>query len=121
MEREMSDRTREEKMAAAQARMAELAKKFLDRSAGDLVVMRADLAKLAQGQREAVTDLRQLAHRMVGTGATLGFETIAARAHDLESIAEGCAPDSVPDEDIRGRFSTAMDALEAELRRARGA
>jgi chemotaxis protein histidine kinase CheA len=120
MEREMNEPTREEKLAAAQARMAELAKKFLDRSTGDLAVMRADLAKLAQGQLEAVADLRQLAHRMVGTGATLGFETIAARAYDLESIAEGFAADAVPDESARGRLSSALDALETELRRPRG-
>jgi len=117
----MKELSREEKLAAAQSRMKELATKFLDRSVNDVASMRGALSKLAQGQLESVVDLRQLAHRMVGTGATLGLENIAQRAHDIESIADGCAPQTLPDENTRGRFASALDALEAELQRARGA
>ena len=121
MEREVNEtNTREEKLAAAQTRMAELAKKFLVRSAGDLASMRAGLDKVAQGQGGAIDDLRHLAHRMAGTGATLGFESIAARAHDVESLAEVGLPVSASAADVRARFASALDALEAELRRAQG-
>ena len=120
MEREMNEtNTRDEKLAAAQTRMAELAKKFLVRSADDLVSMREGLDKVARGQVEAIDDLRHLAHRMAGTGATLGFETIAARAGDIETLAEAGASGSESAADTRARFASALDALEVELRRAR--
>ncbi len=119
MERKMNEPTREEKAAAAQARMAELAAKFVDRSVGDLVTLRAGLRKIADGDAGPLEELRQLSHRMVGTGATLGFETVAQKAYDLETLAEGCAAGGLPDADLQARFASALNALEAELQRLR--
>jgi HPt (histidine-containing phosphotransfer) domain-containing protein len=111
---------REDRAAAAKARMNELALKFIDRTAGDVARMRECLAQMAAGDPESLADLRHLAHRMVGTGATLGFEAISEHALCLEQLAEGCAPGSMPDDTVRRRMALALEALEAQLRQPRG-
>jgi chemotaxis protein histidine kinase CheA len=111
----MSEPTREQKMAAARSRMAELAAKFLERTAGDIASMRDGLDKLSSGDATALADIRHLAHRMVGTGATLGFESLAECAHRIEQLAEGCAPGSLPDQGTREQLAGALDRLRAAL------
>jgi HPt (histidine-containing phosphotransfer) domain-containing protein len=106
----------EDKVAAARARMAELAGKFIERSIGELETMRAAVAALKTGDPRSLGDIRHLAHRMAGTGATLGFETFSDRALDVEQLAERQAPGVAPDAAALGRFEAAMHALENELR-----
>lgn len=109
--------TREEKAAAAKVRMAELAAKFVERTAGELDFMRAQLAKLSAGELQALADIRLLAHRMGGTGATLGFETLADCALRVEKIADAQAPDTMPAADVLLRLATAFDAIGVEIDR----
>lgn len=115
----MSELTREQKMDAARARMAELAAKFLDRTEGDIASMRESLGRLGSGETAALGDIRHLAHRMVGTGATLGFESLSERAHRIEMLAESCPPGAPPDQSLRERLTEALDALDTEFRRQR--
>jgi chemotaxis protein histidine kinase CheA len=112
------NQTREEKEAAARVRLAELTTRFLIRTESDLAAMRADLSRAGE-QAEAIGTIRHLAHRMVGTGATLGFESISECAHRVELLAESCAPGTLPDERTRVELAGALDALEAEYRRQR--
>lgn len=116
----MNEQTREQKMDAARARMAELAAKFLDRTEGDIAAMRDALGRMALGDASAVGEIRHLAHRMVGTGATLGFESLSDGAQVLEKLAEDCAPGASPDEATRAKFVAALDALAGQLRKQRG-
>lgn len=116
----MSEPATDEKMAAAKTRMAELALKFLNRSEVDLASMRAALEQVAAGDANAVGDIRHLSHRMVGTGATLGYAAISDGAHVIERLADGCGPGQVPQEQWRADVSGALDSLAAELRRLRG-
>ena len=111
---------REGKTAAAKARLDELAVRFLDRTAGDIATMRDCLAKMALGDLDSLAELRHLAHRMVGTGATLGFESLSERALRIEGFTDGCAPGHVPDDQKRQQISAALDALQAELRQQHG-
>jgi HPt (histidine-containing phosphotransfer) domain-containing protein len=104
-----------ERAAAAQARLNELAAKFLDRTTGDIASMRQDLGRLAAGDAAAILDLRHLAHRMVGTGATLGFESLSGCARRIEVLTESCAPGVVPDEPLQAQLAEALEALAAEL------
>jgi chemotaxis protein histidine kinase CheA len=115
----MNEPSRDDRVAAAKARMAELAGKFLDRTAQDIATMRAGLARLAQGEVAAVGDVRQLAHRMVGTGATLGFESLSERAYDIESLTDRCPDGALPDETTRSSLAGFVDALDAEFRRVK--
>jgi HPt (histidine-containing phosphotransfer) domain-containing protein len=114
------NQTREDKAEAARVRLAELAGKFMDRTATDIATMRAGLAALDGGDAAAMAEFRHLAHRMVGTGATLGFDSLSNRAARIEELAEACAG-KLPDEGIRAQLHSALDALQEEYRRQRGA
>ena len=113
---EKADKARSDRVAATRTRMAELAEKFRDRSAAELETMRAAMAALEAGDTRALGEILHLAHRMAGTGATLGFETFSDRALDLEHLAEQQTPGTAPDAGALGRFDAAIQALEKELR-----
>jgi HPt (histidine-containing phosphotransfer) domain-containing protein len=110
--------SREEKEAAAKARMAELAVKFVDRTAGELESLRGFLGRLNTGDVQVLDDIRNVAHRMCGTGATLGFETLADCAYRVEQLSTSNG--AVPDSSTVLQLGTAVDALEVELGRLKG-
>jgi HPt (histidine-containing phosphotransfer) domain-containing protein len=109
------NRVQDEKAAAARARMGELAVKFTERTRGELVVMRERLAAAGAGDAAALGDIRHLAHRICGTGATLGFEDLAERAHEIESLAAAQSPATPPDAATLAGLARAVDALAAAL------
>ena len=109
--------TPEDNAAAMRSRIAELAMKFVDRSREELAAMRAGLDRLRAGDTQALTEIRNLAHRAAGTGATLGFGTLSDKARDIEKIAEAQGPGAVPDAATLAQLASAMDALDAELAR----
>jgi HPt (histidine-containing phosphotransfer) domain-containing protein len=111
--------TREDKMAAARVRMSELATKFIERSAGELDVLRARLASLSGGDVDALGDILHLAHRMTGTGATLGFEALSDCAMRLERNAGKLTSGVVPDESALTQLGVGIEAIGAELARLR--
>jgi HPt (histidine-containing phosphotransfer) domain-containing protein len=102
--------TREERVAAAKARMAELAGKFLERTAGEIETMRTRAARM-EHDPEALAEIRNLAHRACGTGATLGFESLSECAYQIEKLAAAQPPGSQAD--VIG----AIEALAQELAR----
>lgn len=108
---------REDRMAAAKARMAELSAKFIDRTQTDLRVMRAGLEKLGQGDVTALAEIRHLAHRMAGTGATLGFEELGELASGTETFIDKLPGGVVPDDTTQTRLAADIGALEAQLAR----
>jgi HPt (histidine-containing phosphotransfer) domain-containing protein len=112
--------TRDEKEAAARVRLSELAAKFVARTAGEVSAMRAQLAKVSGGELSALADLRNLAHRACGTGATLGFEGLADCAARVEQLAEPQAPDAAVTPGVLAQLQVAIDALDAELARLEG-
>lgn len=116
----VGDASREDKLGAARARMADLANRFLVRSGTDITTMCAALQRLAKGDASAVSDIRHLAHRMVGTGATLGFEALAECAHRIEKLVESLDPGVLPDEDIRAHLAGGLGALQSEIDKLRG-
>jgi len=101
---------REERVAAAKARMAELAEKFLERTEGEIGAMRARLEQLDDGGT-ALAEIRNLAHRACGTGATLGFESLSESAHRIEVLAAARPPGS------RAEIERAIEALAHDLAR----
>ena len=108
---------REHKVAAARARMTELAAKFIGRSARELESMRDSLAQLDAGQIDAVGDIHHLAHRMCGTGATLGFERLSDCAARIEQLIGSCPAGTLPDAVVRVQIGVGIEALAAELAR----
>ena len=111
------NQTQEERMAAARARLAELKQKFVDRSHGELVTLRGSLAALQGGDAAALGVIEQLAHRMSGTGATLGLDALSERAQRVESLAETRAAGAMPDAAALSGLGAAIEALAAELAR----
>jgi chemotaxis protein histidine kinase CheA len=107
--------TREQKVAAARARMAELAAKFIERTQGDLRTMRSDLARVGAGDASALAEIRHLAHRMAGTGATLGFEALGERAAGTEAMIDALPDGALPDAQTIARLAANIGALESQL------
>jgi hypothetical protein len=118
VEREVKDekQRRAEKIAAARARMAELASKFVVRTGTELVTLRAALVR---GGRESFEEIGYLAHRMAGTGATLGFDALADHALRIEVIADERQAGPL-DDATRTEIETEVAAIEAELKKLRG-
>jgi HPt (histidine-containing phosphotransfer) domain-containing protein len=106
---------REQKLAAARTRMAELAAKFIERTRADLRAMRRDLAKLEAGDLAALAEIRHLAHRMAGTGATLGFEALGERAARTEASIDSLPGGTSPDAQTIERLAADIAALESQL------
>lgn len=109
--------TPEERIAAARARMAELREKFIERTQGELATLRAGLASLEAGDAAALAGIVQLAHRMGGTGATLGLESLSAHAREIEKIADAQPSGSAPDAATLARLRACIEELAAELGR----
>jgi HPt (histidine-containing phosphotransfer) domain-containing protein len=111
------NQTTEERVAAAHARMAELKQKFVERSQVELQSLRGSFSALQSGDVAALRVLVQLAHRMGGTGATLGLEALSDCAQRIEKLAEAQKPGSLPDAEVLSRLGAAIEALAAELAR----
>ena len=112
--------TQEEKLAATRARLGELAHKFTDRTRGEIEVIRARLAALGAGDTAALGEIRHLAHRMCGTGATLGFERLSEYAASLEKLAGSQKPEVIPENAVLAGLEAAVARIEAELDRQGG-
>jgi HPt (histidine-containing phosphotransfer) domain-containing protein len=110
--------TPEERVAAARARMAELKEKFIERTEGELQTLRSSFASLEAGDAAALTTIVQLAHRITGTGATLGLDALSDRAQEIEKLGETLAPGSQLDGAMLSRLGAAIGAFAAELERA---
>jgi HPt (histidine-containing phosphotransfer) domain-containing protein len=107
--------SRDERRAAARVRMTELAAKFIGRTRGELGTMRDALTRLAAGDVAALGELHHLAHRISGTGATLGFEMLSDSAARIEKLVEGQAPGGVPEEFALAQITGAIESLDHEL------
>jgi len=108
----------EERVAAARARLAELREKFIDRTQGELAAMRESLAQLQAGQAAGLGEIVRLAHRMAGTGATLGLDALSDQARCIEKLAES-SPSAATDAGALRTLTAAVEQLAAELARTR--
>ena len=109
--------TTEQRVAAARARMAELTVKFIERTRAELDIMRARLAALDAEGGSALAEIRNLAHRICGTGATLGFEALAEQAHKIEKLAAALSSAVPPDAAMLRHLAGEIDALVGEVGR----
>jgi HPt (histidine-containing phosphotransfer) domain-containing protein len=114
------EKARAEKMIAAKARMAELAAKFVTRTRGEIATMRDALARVRCGDAAAIGEIRHFAHRMAGTGATLGFDALSDRAYAIEKLADAQPQGIAPDLSALARFESEIGALDVELRMLAG-
>jgi HPt (histidine-containing phosphotransfer) domain-containing protein len=113
------------KSAAIRERMRELAGEFLLRCSREVTLLRGLAARSEAGDTAAAGELEHLAHRMCGTGALLGFESLSARAGALERLvrSEADAGESADDAPAAARapgpLLACVAALEIEVARLR--
>jgi HPt (histidine-containing phosphotransfer) domain-containing protein len=104
-----------EKQAAMRDKIAVLAQRFLQRCAGDMATGRVLLDKLRNGNAGAFKDMEQLAHRIMGTGSSLGFHSLSAHAVSVERLAEAQPSDAPPDPEAIARLGEYLAQLESEI------
>lgn len=69
-----------------QQRLAQLGARFLQRTAGQLPRLSESIQRLLGGDAAEAAQIELLAHRIRGTAATLGFESISQCADQLEKL-----------------------------------
>jgi HPt (histidine-containing phosphotransfer) domain-containing protein len=103
-------------------RIKQLAGEFLQRCSRDVVSLRALLARLRSGESTVFDaavfkELEHVAHRICGTGASLGFESLSTRAAAIERLAEGQAGGVTADQNVVERLVEYIAGLEIEVDR----
>jgi HPt (histidine-containing phosphotransfer) domain-containing protein len=96
-------------------RIDQLAGQFLLRCSRDMVSSREAVARLHTGDANALQELEHLAHRICGTGASLGFESLSACASAIERLAEAQTSSTTPDEQATERLMEYIARLEKEI------
>jgi HPt (histidine-containing phosphotransfer) domain-containing protein len=104
-----------EKRAAMREQINQLAAKFLQRCSQDVGSLRVLLGRLRIGDVAAFKELEYLAHRLSGTGALLGFESIGTCAAAIERLAEAQAGNTTPDQKVTERLTEYTARLEEEI------
>lgn len=104
-----------EKQAAMRDKIAVLAERFLQRCANDVTSGRELLEQLKRGDASAYKDMEHLAHRMVGTGSSLGLESLSAKAVIVERFAEAQLSTGTPDPEAIARLHEFLAQLESEI------
>src|SRR5688572_20468661 len=73
---------------AVRERLSQLGAQFIQRTAGEMGSLHTLVGRVSGGDASAAEELRHLAHRMHGTGATLGFTKISELAGQIEHLCE---------------------------------
>jgi len=102
-----------------QQKIADIAGRYIQRTAGELGGLRELIAKVRAGNAGAAKEVEQLAHKIYGSGSMFGFEAVSEQARELELVAKDTA-----DPQMVERLQVRADALEEQVQaaiRARGA
>ena len=102
-----------------QQKIADIAGRYIQRTAGELGGLRELIVKVRAGNSAAAKEVEQLAHKIYGSGSMFGFEAVSEQARELELAAKGAIDPQMAD-----RLQTLADGLEARVQaalRARGA
>jgi chemotaxis protein histidine kinase CheA len=98
-------------------RIAQLAAQFLQRCAREVAASRDLATRLRGGDAGAFKEWQHLAHRIRGTGGSLGFESLSTCAAAIERLAEARAGSTTPDPEVTERLMEHVGRLEAEINR----
>lgn len=89
-----------------------LAARFAQRTLGELPAMRGACIGLSQGNEDSRQQLKRWAHKVRGTGASIGLADVSARAGDIEDLLASGGTASLADQ-----LTAKLAGLEAELAR----
>jgi HPt (histidine-containing phosphotransfer) domain-containing protein len=101
-----------------QQKIADIAGRYIQRTAGELAGLRDMIAKVRAGDTAAAKDIELLAHKIYGSGSMFGFEGVSEQARELELAAKDPA-----DAQMIDKLQKYAHALEAQVQvalRARG-
>jgi HPt (histidine-containing phosphotransfer) domain-containing protein len=98
-----------------QAKIAQIAARYLDRVSKEVVQLRALVERAAGGDLEVAREIETLTHRMHGSGAMLQFEEISGPAGELERM---CAEFASSGQVDQPRMLPLLDRLQAAVDRA---
>jgi HPt (histidine-containing phosphotransfer) domain-containing protein len=101
-----------------QQKIADIAGRYIQRTAGELAGLRDLIGKARAGNATALKDIEHLAHKIYGSGAMFGFEAVSDRARALELAAKDSSDPGMLD-----RLQQHADGLEQQVQaalRARG-
>ena len=103
-------------------RIKQLAGEFLQRCSRDVLSLRASLTRLGNGDSIAFDaivfeEMEHVAHRICGTGASLGFESLSTCAAAIERLAEGQVGTAAANQNAVQRLVECVAALEFEVDR----
>jgi HPt (histidine-containing phosphotransfer) domain-containing protein len=102
-----------------QQKIADIAGRYIQRTAGELAGLHELIAKVRAGDSAAVKEVEQLAHKIYGSGSMFGFEAVSEQARELELTAKEAVSPQMID-----RLQTLAATLEARVQaalKARGA
>lgn len=74
-----------------QQKIADIANRYIQRTAGELAGLRELLEKVRGGNAAAVKDIEHLAHKIYGSGSMFGFDAVSEQARSLELTAKDLA------------------------------
>jgi HPt (histidine-containing phosphotransfer) domain-containing protein len=101
-----------------QQKIADIAGRYIQRTAGELAGLRELIDKARAGSAAALKEIEHLAHKIYGSGAMFGFETVSEQARELELAAKDGTDPQVFD-----KLQRHADGLEQQVQaalRARG-
>jgi len=104
----MSDDAAREKL---NARLAELAVRYLRRTADETTEIRAAAQRFQNGEQDALHEIERAAHRIRGSGGMFGFDAVSNAASRLELAAADGAEAAL-------RLLSLVDELDAEVKSA---
>jgi HPt (histidine-containing phosphotransfer) domain-containing protein len=103
-------------------RIKQLAGEFVQRCSRDVSSLRASLTRLGNGDSmvfDAIVfkEMEHIAHRICGTGASLGFESLSTCAAAIERLAQGQGGGVTAHLNVVERLVEYVAALEIEVDR----
>jgi len=104
----MSDDTARQKL---NARLAELAVRYLRRTADETVEIRAAAQRFQGGESGALHEIERAAHRIRGSGGMFGFDAVSDAASRLELSAAGGT-------DTASQLLSLVDELDVQVKAA---
>src|SRR5262245_51158022 len=93
-----------------QQKIADIAGRYIQRTAGELDGLRELIAQVRAGNTAAAKEIEQLAHKIYGSGSMFGFEAVSEQARELELVAKDTADPHMVD-----KLQVRADALEVQV------
>jgi HPt (histidine-containing phosphotransfer) domain-containing protein len=96
-----------------QQKIADIAGRYIQRTAGELAGLRELIGKVRAGNTAAVKDIEQLAHKIYGSGSMFGFDAVSEQARQLELAARDASDPLMID-----KLQQHADGLEEQVQAA---